>query len=73
MSEGTPSGENIMALGAVLLSTLLAVLGTALFWASFGFHAVIGIVAYVALGMLALFSFALIRGRVSADDEHLDR
>ena len=57
-----------MALGAVLISIPLAIIGASLIWASQGFQAFEAILAYAGLGTLALVGFALIMGTVRRDD-----
>lgn len=51
-----------MALGAVLLSLPLAVIGAFYIWAYHGFNLGLLFGAYIVLGTLALASFMLIRG-----------
>ncbi len=53
-----------MALGAVLISLPLAIIGACLIWASSGLHAFEAILAYAGFGTLALIAFALIKGGV---------
>lgn len=57
-----------MALGAVLISFSLAVLGVSLIGASHGFGALEAILIYAGLGTLALIGFALIMAAIRSDD-----
>ncbi len=54
MSEGQPSGEMKMALGAVLITLPIAMIGAYAICAVLGLNAGLGLLAYAALGTVAL-------------------